>query len=145
MYIVVITCINAGQDNHKNLVSSYATQNYLLDFLPAAAHAEHQLETPACDFSLICTLSSNYGRESGSRVEPCYDTTTTILIISSMHTAGNYRKSVPAQIISSPHSSLRSSSTGSTKRGPLTPTPSNHPQLPFSSVPNLPCDSLSHK
>ena len=48
-----------------------------------------------------------------------YDTTTTLLIISSVHTAGNNRKSVPAQIIPSPRSSLHVSSTGGTKRGSL--------------------------
>ena len=105
MYIVVIICLNTGKII-IDLVSSCATRNYLLDFLPTAARAEHQLETPACDFSLICTLSSNYGREADPVVEPRYDTTTPILIISSVHTAGKDRKSVPAQIISSPRSSF---------------------------------------
>ena len=58
--------------------------------------------------------------------------------------AGNNRKSVPAQNISSPRSSLHGSSTGGTRWGPLTTAPGNHPQLHFSSIPNLLCDSLSH-
>ena len=61
-----------------------------------------------------------------------------------MHTAGNNRKSVPAQNISSPRSSLHGSSTGGTRWGPLTTAPGNHPQLLFPSVPNLLCDCLSH-
>ena len=78
-------------------------------------------------------------------IEIRYDTSTTLLVISSVHTAGNNRKSVPAQNIFSPRSSLHGSSTGGTRRGPLTTAPGNHPQLPFPSIPNLLCDSLSHR
>ena len=48
-----------------------------------------------------------------------HDTTTTLLIISSVHMVKNHCKSVPAQIIPSPHSSLHGSSTGGTKQASL--------------------------
>ena len=68
-----------------------------------------------------------------------------LYVISSVHTAKNHCKSVPAQIILHLVHHFTSSSTGGTKRGSLMTTPGNHPQLPFPSVPNHLCDSLLHR
>ena len=134
------------------LLPGYTIQVKCGPYISSCSHQNHQCEpcfgvanqvAPLLRFD-SCTSTSMTER-ADPVIETCYDTTTTLLIISSMHMAGNYHKSIPARIISSPRSSLHSSSTGGTKWGPLTTTPGNHPQLPFPSVPNHLCDSLSHR
>ena len=46
-------CHNVALATYFYVISEDSTR-----FLPAAAHAGHQLQVPAGDFSLICTLSS---------------------------------------------------------------------------------------
>ena len=121
-------------------------------YISSCSHQNHQFEPcfgVANQVAPLLRFDSHTSTTMAERADPVvethYDTSTILLVISSVHTAGNNRKSVPAQSISSPRSSLHGSSTGGTKRGPLTTTPGNHPQLPFTSVPNHLCDSLSHR
>ena len=134
------------------LLPGYAVQVKCGPYISSCSRQNHQFEPcfgVANQVAPLLRFDSRTSTTMAERADPVvetrYDTTTTLLVISSVHTAGNNRKSVPAQIISSPRSSLHGSSTGGTKRGPLTTTPGNHPQLPFPSVPNHLCDSLSHR
>ena len=118
------------------LLPGYAIQVKCGPYISSCSHQYHQFEPYFGAANQVAPYlgSMSVHRQAESTdpvIETRYDISTTLLVISSVHMAGNNRKSIPAQNISSPRSSLHGSSTGGTRWGPLTTAPGNHPQLPF--------------